>query len=73
MPIPSATLRETDRLLLRCGARASALLHPNREPGLAPRPMETAASEAVLVSDLIALRNHLTSILPHGDHLHPSD
>jgi hypothetical protein len=71
MPIPRDTLRETDRLLLRCGARASALLHPNPEPGFAPRPSQTAASEAAMVSDLTTLRDHLISILPHGHDVHP--
>lgn len=65
-------LRETDRLLLRCGARASALLHPNREPGCVPSAAETEASRARLRADLVDLQTHLNRILADGHDVHAS-
>lgn len=63
MKIPPDALRATDQKLLRCGARASALRHPNPEPCAALSPEEEQASHATLLVDLIDLHAHIRSLL----------
>lgn len=48
-----ATLQRLDEALLRCGARASGLRHPNREHP--PTPEERQASIRAFRGDLAAL------------------
>ncbi len=56
------TLRDLDLALLRCGALASALRHPNREHP--PNPSETARLDADLERALRDLQARIAAALP---------
>jgi hypothetical protein len=67
------TLRAADEALLVCGARASALRHPNREHP--PRPIERGQSMEVLRRDLRKLAASIGVWLrsdEYGNGLHES-
>lgn len=66
------SIAAADRLLLRCGARATALLHPNQEHP--PTGVERGSSIECLRRDLAALAAAIPGWLRRSDNdLHASE